>query len=56
MEDQALLVDLVQMVNSLVEEFGLEETGYRLIVNGGKYQEVPQLHWHLVAQQPVHSR
>jgi len=56
MEDQGLLVELVQMVSSLVIEFGLEENGYRLIVNGGKYQEAAQLHWHLVAEKSTHSR
>lgn len=56
MEDRGLLSDLVQMVNSLVEEYGLEKSGYRLIMNGGKYQDVPQLHWHLVSDERVHSR
>jgi diadenosine tetraphosphate (Ap4A) HIT family hydrolase len=27
----------------------LKEAGYRLIVNGGKYQDVAQLHFHLVS-------
>jgi histidine triad (HIT) family protein len=43
------LVDLFLTVQSLVIELNLEEQGYRLIANGGKYQEVPQLHFHLVS-------
>ena len=29
--------------------FILAESGYRLIVNGGKYQDFPYLHFHLVS-------
>lgn len=25
------------------------KSGYKLIFNGGKYQEIPHLHWHLLA-------
>jgi len=48
--DADLLADLMQVTQSLVVEFRLEEIGYRLIVNGGKYQDVPQLHFHLVSE------
>lgn len=48
-QDAPLLVDVFQVTNSLVEELGLEAAGYRLIVNGGTFQDIPQLHWHLVA-------
>jgi histidine triad (HIT) family protein len=43
------LCDLLETVQSLVREFDLEQDGYRLIVNGGVYQEVPHLHYHLVS-------
>ncbi len=45
--DTAFLTDLVSTVQSLVEEFKLP--AYRLIVNGGEFQDFPQLHFHLVA-------
>jgi histidine triad (HIT) family protein len=47
--DAGFLTDLFQTVASLVHEFGLEEDGYRLITNGGAYQDVPQLHFHLIS-------
>ena len=47
--DQAFLADVLWITQKLVEELGLGETGYRLLVNGGKYQDVPQLHFHLVS-------
>ena len=43
------LVDMFSTVRTLVNEMDLEKDGYRLIVNGGEYQEFPQLHFHLVS-------
>ena len=40
--------DLLDTVQSLVREYHLEG-GYRLIANGGSYQDFPILHFHLVA-------
>ena len=48
--DAGFLADLILTVQSLVAELGLEEAGYRLIVNGGRYQDVAQLHFHLVSE------
>lgn len=48
-DDAAFTADLFQAVQSLVAEFGLEDNGYRLMCNGGSYQDVPQLHFHLVS-------
>lgn len=41
------LPDLFATVQSLVAEFKLP--AYRLIVNGGEYQDFPHLHFHLVS-------
>lgn len=48
-EDSDFYIDLFRVVESLVDELDLANEGYRLIVNGGKYQEFPQLHFHLVS-------
>ena len=45
--DITFLVDLYSTVQSLVNEFHLP--AYRLIVNGGEYQDFPQLHFHLIS-------
>ena len=45
--DTAFLADLYATVQSLVAEFQLP--AYRLIVNGGEYQDFPQLHFHLIS-------
>jgi histidine triad (HIT) family protein len=45
--DTAFLTDLYSTVQTLVKEFQLP--AYRLIVNGGEFQDFPQLHFHLVS-------
>jgi histidine triad (HIT) family protein len=47
--DSAFLADVFRAVQSLTAQFQLQERGYRLIVNGGSFQEVPQLHFHLIS-------
>ena len=53
--DADLLADLVVCVKILVADFSLDNSGYRLISNGGKYQDVPQLHFHLVSDESGYS-
>ena len=48
--NQGFLMDLFLCVQKLEHKFSLEECGYRLIVNGGEYQEFPQLHFHLISE------
>ena len=45
--DNAFLTDLYSTVQSLVKELDLN--AYRLIVNGGEYQDFPHLHFHLIS-------
>jgi histidine triad (HIT) family protein len=47
--DSDLLVELFQIVQKLAAQLNLQETGYRLIVNSGTYQDFPQVHFHLVS-------
>jgi histidine triad (HIT) family protein len=49
-EDAAFMVDLFATVAKLVAEFDLDARGYRLIANGGAYQAVPHLHFHLISE------
>jgi histidine triad (HIT) family protein len=45
--DTAFLTDLYSTAQSLVDEFDLK--AYRLIVNGGEYQDFPHLHFHIIS-------
>ena len=51
--DSPFLSDLLRTVQDLVQAMALENTGYRLIANGGQYQDVGQLHFHLVSGDPL---
>ena len=44
-----ILVEVVECAQDLVHELKLEQAGYRLVVNGGSYQDIPQLHFHLIS-------
>lgn len=43
-----LLADIYLVVNQLVKQYNLEDNLYRVVVNGGKAQHVPHLHFHLL--------
>jgi histidine triad (HIT) family protein len=47
--DKDIQHDIFSSAQYLIDKLGLAETGYRLIVNGGEYQDVRQLHFHLIA-------
>lgn len=48
-DDLPLYSEFIGITLGMIRDFCLEEAGYRLIINGGKYQSFPQLHFHLVA-------
>jgi histidine triad (HIT) family protein len=52
-EDDEFIMEVFRIARSLVEELDLADTGYRLMLNGGKYQDIPQLHFHLISGDPV---
>jgi diadenosine tetraphosphate (Ap4A) HIT family hydrolase len=47
--DADFLTDVYVTAQTLIEQFHLAESGYRLIVNGGTYQNFPYLHFHLIS-------
>jgi histidine triad (HIT) family protein len=52
--DTTFLTDLYAAVQNLVDEFRLP--AYRLIVNGGEFQDFPQLHFHLISNVDTAAR
>ncbi|KAB2866013.1 MAG: HIT domain-containing protein [Anaerolineae bacterium] len=49
-DNTAFLTDLLTTTQSLIAEYDLERRGYRLICNGGPNQDIPHLHFHLIAE------
>ena len=49
LEHAELLAQIYQVANFLVKEYNLENKPYRVVVNGGKAQHVPHIHFHLLA-------
>ena len=46
-EDCEYLFEVFKVAGEIVNELDWEKEGYSLLVNGGKRQEVNQLHFHL---------
>lgn len=47
MEDPALWEELRQVAQQLISDLDLDKS-YKLVFNGGSYQHIPHLHWHLL--------
>ncbi len=43
-----LLAEVYQTANKLVQDNNLQNSAYRVVVNGGTAQHVPHLHFHLL--------
>ena len=46
--DNGLLFEIMDIAQNLAEKNDSEDSRYRLVLNAGAYQEVPQLHFHLI--------
>lgn len=52
-DDSIFLAEVFRTTQELVKELNLAASGFRLIVNGGEFQDVPQLHFHLISGERV---
>ncbi len=44
-----LLFEVIQIAGKLAGAYGLQH--YKIVVNGGAYQEIPQLHFHMISDE-----
>lgn len=49
-EHSDFMLGLFEAVTYLVDRFDLHSVGYRLIANGGEFQEIDHLHFHLISE------
>lgn len=47
-DNKGLIIDMVESAQQLIKDLKLGH-GYKLVFNGGVYQAIPHLHWHLLA-------
>jgi len=47
--DNTFLQELFESAKEIVSRYQLEKSGYRLVLNGGPYQDFPYLHFHLIS-------
>lgn len=54
-EEMPLLAEVVKAAQKMAQQFGVEKSGYRLLVNNGPHagQEIYHLHFHLLAGGPL---
>ncbi|HEY5600544.1 MAG TPA: HIT domain-containing protein [Patescibacteria group bacterium] len=45
--DEKTMFDLMDTIKNLIDKFNLND-GYKVVINGGKYQHISHLHWHLL--------
>jgi histidine triad (HIT) family protein len=48
--EMRIIADVVAAAQTIVKQLGLDADGYRLLTNGGKYQDIRQLHFHLISE------
>lgn len=48
---EQLLTEVFKVVNKLVKDNSLENDLYRVVINGGRAQHVPHLHFHFLGGQ-----
>lgn len=46
--DNETVTDLTKVAQKVIRDKNLGD-GYKLVINGGKYQAVPHFHWHLLS-------
>lgn len=47
LNDHEIVDEMFVAAQELIEKYNLKD-GYKLVFNGGKYQAVPHVHWHLL--------
>ncbi|MEO7804097.1 MAG: HIT domain-containing protein [Actinomycetota bacterium] len=51
--DLPVVADVIACAQRIVQDLGLNPLGYSLVVNGGPRQDVAQIHFHLLAGEPL---
>jgi len=55
-KDMEYFAEVFKVAKEIVEELGWGKTGYTLLANGGKRQEIAQLHFHLASGEKTKNK
>jgi len=47
--DFSLIEEIFQIAQKLIQKYELDKTNFRIITNGGEYQDSKHLHFHLIS-------
>ncbi len=47
--NNTLLVEIFETINNLINKYKLNNSNYKIITNGGEFQDSKHLHFHLVS-------
>ena len=49
LKDKDLIGEIFEMAREIIKEMSLDKTNFRIITNGGEFQDSKHLHFHLVS-------
>ncbi len=47
--DLSIVAEVFAVAQAIIRELGMHETAYRIVTNGGEYQDSKHLHFHLIS-------
>ena len=51
--DMNLIAEIFEMAKDIIRNMGLDKTNFRIITNGGSFQDSKHLHFHLVSGEEI---
>lgn len=55
LNEMSLIQEIFTIAQDIIKEKGLAEINYKIITNGGSFQDSQHLHFHLVSGEVIHS-
>ncbi len=52
LEDMSVISEIFTIARDLIKKYNLHESNYKIITNGGSFQDSEHLHFHLVSGKP----
>ena len=53
LEDPSVIAEIFSVAKEIILKYELHESNYKIITNGGSFQDSQHLHFHLVSGKPV---